>query len=173
MSLQDHNAVSTSFEALLSTQNMFCWELRKEAWSVLQNTLLLINRSVWHAGPVHKLKAAGDRGEVLKWFTNYTYIIAGVAQGSLFGPVLFLAYINGIVAEIGSNIHLFSDDTSSNIIVENPVTSAVCLNSDRTKISIWASHWLVDFNPITTESMLISRILSKSVHPLLFMQEVQ
>ena len=35
-----------------------------------------------------------------------------------------------MVAEIGSNIRLFADDTSLYIIVEKPITSAVCLNSD-------------------------------------------
>ena len=133
---------------------------------------------VWHAGLLRKLKAADVQGELLKWFTNYlaerkqrvilpgvvsdwTYILAGVPQGSILGPILFLIYINDIVAEIGSNIRLFADDTSLYIIVENPITSAVCLNSDLSKISIWANNWLVDFNPIKTESVLISRKLNK------------
>ena len=99
------------------------------------------------------------------------HILAGVPQSSILGPLLFLMYI--IVAEIGSNIRLFADDTSLYILVENPITSAVCLNSDLTQISIWANNWLADFNPVKTKSLLISRKQNKPVHSLLFMQEVQ
>ena len=84
---------------------------------------------VWHRGLIHKLKAAGVTGEVLAWFTNNladrkqrvvipgttsdsVYIQAGVPQGSILGPLLFLLYINDIVNDIGANIRLFADDTS-------------------------------------------------------------
>ena len=85
---------------------------------------------VWHAGLLYKLEAAGVTGEVLNWFksylsdrrqrvvlpgvsSNWNYIRAGVPQGSILGPLLFLLFINDIVNDIGSNIRLFADDTSS------------------------------------------------------------
>ena len=199
--LRDNNVLSSlqsgfiqgdsTVNQLTFLYNTFCQalDMGKEVRVVFCDIRKAFDR-VWHAGLLRKLKAAGVQGELLKWFTNYlaerkqrvilpgvasdwTYILAGVPQGSILGPILFLIYINDIVAEIGSNIRLFADDTSLYIIVENPITSAVCLNSDLLKISIWANNWLVDFNPIKTESMQISRKLNKPVHPPLFMQEVQ
>ena len=129
-------------------------------------------------------------GSLLSWFNSYlsgrrqrvilpgtqsewNYIHAGVPQGSILGPLLFLLYINDIVQDIGSNIRLFADDTSLSLIVENPDTAAATLNSDLEKIIQWAKTWLVKFNPVKTESLLISRKLIKPVHPPLFMLNQQ
>ena len=91
--------------------------------------------------------------------SDWIYIRAGVPQGSILCPLLFLLYINDIVNDIGSNIRLFADDTSLSIIVDDPVIAAGCINIDLGKISAWASTWLVTFNLIKTEILLVSRFL--------------
>ena len=143
-----------------------------------------------HEGLLLKLKAAGVTGKVLARFKSYlsdrkqrvilpgvtsdwAYICAGVPQGSILGPLLFLLFINDIVLDIGSNIRLFADDTSLYIIVDNPITAANCLNIDLERISKWAATWLVAFNPTKTESLLISRKLNKLNHPPIIMQNLQ
>ena len=128
---------------------------------------------VWHAGLVHKLRAAGITGNLLKWFVSYLknrrqrvvisgaqsewkYIHDGVPQGSILGPLLFPLYINDNVIEIGSNTRLFADDTSLFIIVENPDTAAEILNDGLHKISVWVIDWLVKFSSSKCESFLVT-----------------
>ena len=77
-------------------------------------------------------------GSLLTWFSIYlddrkqrvvltgassswTSVKAGVLQGSILGPILFLLYINVIVVDINSSIRLFADDTSLYIIFEDPI----------------------------------------------------
>ena len=140
---------------------------------------------VWHAGLIHKLKSAGISGNLLSWFTNYltgrkqravmsgvqsawNFISAGIPQGSILGPFLFLLFINDIVHDIGSSVRLFADDTCLYIIVEDPSVAAELLNADLEKIAEWTLKWLVKFNPLKTESLLISR-KTNTVHPPVFM----
>lgn len=129
---------------------------------------------VWHKGLLKKLEAVGIRGNLHKWFTNYlenrkqavvikgsisnyNTITAGVPQGSVLGPLLFLIYINDIVASIESSIKLFADDTSMSLALRDPNVCADILNSDLRKISAWANQWKVKFNENKTELLIFKR----------------
>ena len=105
--------------------------------------------------------------------SDWVFIRAGVPQGSILGPLLFLLYINDIVLDIKSNIRLFADDTSLFIIVENPFEAANIINNDLAKITRWAGMWLVSFNAEKTYSVLISRKMNKPNHPPLYMLDQQ
>jgi hypothetical protein len=141
---------------------------------------------VWHKGLLVKLNHAGISGNLLCWFSNYlsnrrqrvvlpgatsewSFTNAGVPQGSILGPLLFLIFINDIVVDIGSSICLFADDTSLYIIVNDPTQSADQLQSDINAITSWADTWRVTFNPAKTISVLFSRKQPRPIHPQLTM----
>ena len=74
-------------------------------------------------------------------------ITAGVPQGSVLGPLLFLIYINGLVDNISSEAKLFADDTSLFTVVYDVDIAADQLNRDLKVISNWAHQWKMQFNP--------------------------
>ena len=145
---------------------------------------------VWHKGLLFKLRKIGINSNLLLWFESYLSnrqqqvvingkastlltIGAGVPQGSILGPLLFLIYINDLVDDIDSCIKLFADDTSLYVIVDNEFEASVQLNKDLDTISSWANQWLVSFNPNKTESMVISKRTVGDRHPPLLMNDVQ
>ena len=79
--------------------------------------------------------------------SSWRPVLAGVPQGSIMGPLLFLIYINDLPNELKSNVKLFADDTSFFTVVKNKNNSANILNNDLQSISIWAYNWKMLFNP--------------------------
>lgn len=175
---------------LTSIYHAFCQALDegKEVRAVFCDISKAFDR-VWHRGLLYKLENNGISGNLLTWFSDYltgrkqrvalsgTFsntlpIMAGVPQGSILGPLLFIVFINDIVDSIHSAIRLFADDTSLYIIIDNPISAAEQLNSDLIKINDWANTWLVTFNPNKTETLLISRKINKPIHPPLYMNDV-
>ena len=44
--------------------------------------------------------------------SSWMPVLAGVSQGSILGPLLFLVYINDLLNGIESNARIFADDAS-------------------------------------------------------------
>ena len=171
---------------LIQIYHMLCNALdkKKEVRIVFCDISKAFDR-VWHDGLIYKLSSMGISGNLLLWFKNYLSdrhqrvvlegeqsawgsINAGVPQGSVLGPLLFLVYINDITSVVNSNIRLFADDTTIFVEVDNPDVAAATLNSDLRNMSSWAKRWLIKFSPPKTQSMIISN-KHEVQHPPLFL----
>ena len=148
---------------------------------------------VWHDGLIFKLKQNGVEGKLLNLLQNYLTdrkqrvvlngmesewgaIKAGVPQGSVLGPLLFLVYINDLEDGIRSNIKFFADDTSLFSIVNDPKVSAMDLQHDLDLITKWAHQWKMSFNPDPTKQaveILFSQKLTNVEHPPIYFNNIQ
>ena len=93
---------------------------------------------------------------------------AGVPQGSILGPLLFLIYINDLSENLVSNPKLFADDTSLFSVIFDKDLSAKNLNDDLNRINNWAFQWKMSFNPDPNkqaQKVLFSRKIQKSSQP--------
>jgi hypothetical protein len=168
----------------LELYNNFCEAVTKE--KEIRIVFLDISKAfdrVWHAGLLAKLKASGIGGRLIRWlenylksrqqrvgingqFSNWGEIKAGVPQGSVLGPLLFLIFINDIVYIISKcKIRMFADDTCLFVEIDDPTEAASDLNHDLKSISMWAKKWLVNFSPPKTKEMIISTKTSNINHP--------
>ena len=71
-------------------------------------------------------------------FSSWKNILAGVPQGSVLGPILFLIYINDLPDGIKSFCKIFVDDTSLFSKDKDKNCSTVELNNALRIISNWA-----------------------------------
>ena len=89
-------------------------------------------------------------------FSSLKSISAGFPQRSVLGPLLFLIYINDILEDLNGLARLFADDTSLSCSSIELHQIDMIINDDLRKLSVWAKKWLIVFNPLKTEVMLIS-----------------
>ena len=177
---------------LTELYHSFCQALSKK--EQVRVVFLDISKSfdkVWHRGLIFKLSQTGISGGLLNWFSNYLHdrqqrviingqcsdwghICAGVPQGSVLGPLLFLIYINDLSKIIqSSQIRMFADDTCLFVTNKDRERAQVTLNRDLHLISNWAHQWLVTFSPPKTESKLVSNKKDRdSIPDIVFQGEV-
>ena len=193
--LRDKNLISkdqSGFQPGDSTVNQltylydfFCKALddKKDVHIVFCDIAKAFDR-VWHKGLIYKLKMCGVGGALLDWFHDYLYeryqrviirgqkselglIRAGVPQGSVLGPLLFLVYINDITLVTQTKMKLFADDTSVFIEFDENSNAEAVLNTDMDNIRQWADQWLVSFSPHKTK-LLTCSFKKKPSHPIYF-----
>ena len=109
---------------------------------------------VWHKGLLFKLSQKGVSGNLLDLLSSFLSdrkqrvllnvqtsewrnVTAGVPQGSILGPLLFLIYINDLSSDLSSKAKLLADDASLFSVTHGITYSANELNNDLKKISDW------------------------------------
>ena len=131
---------------------------------------------VWHPGLLAKLRAVGFTGKLLDWLTDYLkarsmkvvlngksssikLINAGVPQGSILGPLLFIIFIDDMTLGLSSTSILYADDVTLMSCIkskEDRILAAASLNQDLCYIENWATSWNVLFGAAKCKTITIS-----------------
>lgn len=138
---------------------------------------------VSHPATLLKLESYGISPKIISWFKSFLTgrrqrtcvggeysdwgnIMAGVPQGSVLGPILFLLFINDLPDAIQTDTRLFADDTSM-MYAHQPLDDITAtINEDLQRLDNWSKIWLVDLNPTKTKCMQVNlAINSVTVSP--------
>ena len=134
---------------------------------------------VSHSGALHKLSSYGIRGSLHKWLTNYLSkrtlqavvggatstsfpVTAGVPQGSILGPTLFLVYVNDAadVLPQGVTPATYADDTTLYTVLSTLGSAASQCKTFQTgvdNLATWGATWRIKFEPSKSQAMTITR----------------
>jgi hypothetical protein len=158
-----------------------------KSWdSGLQTDVAILDLSkafdmVPHQALLGKLKHYGVVGCVHSWINDFLSgrsqsvvvdgsssswesVRSGVPQGTVLGPILFLAHINDLPSVITSEVRLFADDC----LVYRNITSdqdQQQLQHDLDALSTWSRTWGMKYNPSKCNILSISRRRSKLHYP--------
>ena len=126
---------------------------------------------VWHRGLLHKMEHLGIKNQLLKFFKDYLSdrqqrvalkgvlspwitIKAGVPQGSILGPILFLIYTNDMPEEIQCLIKVFADDTILGATGKTTEECSDILQPNIDRLAAWAFTWKIMLNPLKTKCLI-------------------
>ena len=146
----------------------------------LQTDLILLDFSkafdkVPHLCLLHKFKNCGLHGSLHTWISNFLHgriqnvvldgesstqspVSSGVPQGTVLGPLLFLAYINELPDCISedSRVHLFADDGVVYRVINNN-DDATQLQQDLNALQEWEKKWLMELHPEKCQVLRITK----------------
>jgi hypothetical protein len=129
--------------------------------------------TVPHQRMIHKIKAYGIGGNVIKWISSFltgrkqrvrvkgrssiwSEVISGVPQGSVLGPILFVIYINDIIENLACDAFLYADDMKIYSKVKNDHDMHK-LQDDMDRVVEWTDAWLLKLNVSKCKVLTLGR----------------
>ena len=130
--------------------------------------------SVWHEGLLHRLINYNIPPYLVhiihSFLSNRTFAVtrdsihsstflinAGVPQGSVLGPLLFLTYINTLPTLQGCSLYLFADDTAITTSSSNHGIAVQRLQRYSDLLSAWFAMWRLKINATKSQAVTFTR----------------
>lgn len=162
---------STNHQLIELYHNILLALDRKQMTSVTFADISKAFDTVWIKALLYKLRKYGVNGDLLSWFNSYLTgrtqrviikdaisptrrVHAGVPQGSVLGPLLFLIFINDIADGMTGLGRLFADDTSIGHTAHDIDSLKTQVNIDLQYLNDWSTKWQIRFNPNKTDIMI-------------------
>lgn len=118
---------------------------------------------VWHDGLVYKICSLLpqnthkllrnyllDRSFIVKYkdhFSDSRKITAGVPQGSILGPLMYILFTSDMPTNNLVHTSTFADDTAFISVHKNPVIASCCLQDHIKELEKWLDKWKIKVNP--------------------------
>ena len=132
--------------------------------------------NVWHNGLRYKIFQLDLPTKMTRWlsdflvgrliqvnvnnfFSNQINPKAGVPQGSVLSPLLFLIYVNDLPAphHNQNSLSQFADDTAQWAFSLSVRIAAKLLQQDVLNLAMWCAKWRIKLNPEKTKVIIFSR----------------